>query len=148
MNHMDGLQSLGFVRERYSFEDGDRERSRNQMRVLQAIIDKALSPSIIKSYPKLLDSLSSCFKTNLSEGEITSFIKFQLKHMEKWDIKQIQVNGTGITTVSPALGFEVYMMDPNMDTVEHAEKLIKKVLNNEVVTDSDVERQNELVANN
>ena len=34
MNHMDGLQALGFVRERYSFEDGDRERSRNQMRVI------------------------------------------------------------------------------------------------------------------
>ena len=148
MNHMDGLQALGFVRERYSFEDGDRERSRNQMRVLQAIIDKALSPSIIRSYPKLLDSLSSCFKTNLSEGEITSFVKSQLKHMEKWDIKQIQVNGTGITAVSPALGFEVYMMDPDLKTVDHAEMLIKKVLNNEVVTDSDVDRQNELVANN
>ena len=147
-NTMNGKQALGFVRERYSFEDGDRERSRNQMRVLQAIIDKALSPSIIKSYPKLLDSLSSCFKTNLSEGEITSFIKSQLKHIEKWDIKQIQVNGTGITTVSPALGFKVYMMDPNMDTVEHAEMLIKNELNNEVVTDSDVDRQNELVANN
>ena len=56
-------------------------------------------------------------------------------------------SGTGLMTVSPTLGFEVYMMEPNMDTVEHAEKLIKKVLNNEVVTESDVERQNELVSN-
>ena len=147
-NTMNGKQALGFVRERYSFEDGDRERSRNQMRVLTAIINKAMSPTIITKYPSLMDSLSSSFKTNMSQKEITTFIKSQLKHMEKWDIKQIQVNGTGITTVSPALGFEVYMMNPNMDTVEHAEMLIKKVLNNEVVTDSDVERQNELVANN
>ena len=146
-NNLNGDQTLSFCRHRYSFLDGDRERSRNQMRVLTAIINKAMSPSIITKYPSLMDSLSSSFKTNMSQKEITTFIKSQLKHMEKWDIKQIQVNGTGLTTVSPALGFEVYMMEPNMDTVEHAEKLIKKVLNNEVVTDSDIEKQNELVAN-
>ena len=144
---LDGDYALGFVRERYSFTDGDRERSRNQMRVLTAIINKSMSPMIITKYPSLMDSLSSSFKTNMSQKEITTFIKTQLKHMEKWDIQQIQVNGTVLTTVSPALGFEVYMMEPNMDTVEHAEKLIKKVLNNEVVTESDVERQNELVSN-
>ena len=144
---LDGDYALGFVRERYSFIDGDRERSRNQMRVLTAIINKAMSPTIITKYPSLMDSLSSSFKTNMSQKEITTFIKAQLKHMEKWDIQQIQVNGTGLTTVSPALGFEVYMMEPNMKTVEHAEKLIKKVLNNEVVTKPDIEKQNELVAN-
>ena len=31
-----GEQTLGFVRERYGLSDGDRERSRNQMRVVEA----------------------------------------------------------------------------------------------------------------
>ena len=33
-----------FVRERKNLPDGDRERSRNQMRAFEAIINKAISP--------------------------------------------------------------------------------------------------------
>ena len=145
-NEMDGDEALGFVRERYSFQDGDRERSRNQMRVLTAIIDKAMSPSIIGSYPKLMDTLSSSFKTNLTKKEMTSFIKSQLLNMSPWDIQQIQVNGSGSMTVSPALGFEVYVMVPNEETVQGAQKLIEKLLANEVVTEEDIQKQNDLVA--
>ncbi len=36
-----GEQTLGFVRERYGLSDGDRERSRNQMRVVEAMINKS-----------------------------------------------------------------------------------------------------------
>ena len=145
-NKMNGNQALAFSRERYSFQDGDRERSRNQMRVLTAMIDKAMSPSIIGTYPKLMDTLSSSFKTNLTKEEMTSFIKSQVLNMTPWDIQQIQVNGSGSMVVSPALGFEVYVMVPNEETVQGAQTLIEKLLANEVVTKEDIQKQNDLVA--
>ena len=45
------------------------------------------------------------------------------------------------------LWFLIYMIGLNMNTVDYFEKLIKKYLNNEVVTKSDIERQNDLVSN-
>lgn len=127
-NHLNGEEALAFTRERYSFEDGDNERSRNQMRVLEAVIDRAMSPSIIKNYSKLLDSLSDSFKTNMSVKEMTSFIKSQMKHLKDWKIEQIQVSGNGLEAVSPALGFKVYMMEPDMASVEAAKTQIEKAL--------------------
>ena len=127
-NELDGERALAFARERYSFEDGDKERSRNQMRVLHAIIDKAMSPSIIQNYPELMKTLSDSFKSNMNQKEMTSFIRSQIKDLKDWDIQQIQIGGTGIMIESPALGFEVYMMDPDMDTVHSATTLIKRVL--------------------
>ena len=144
-NEMDGQKALAFSRERYSFEDGDRERSRNQMRVLTAIINKAMSPSIIGHYSELLDTLSTSFKTNLSKKEITSFIKSQLMNMQLWNIQQIQVNGYGDSVVSPALGFEVYVMVPYEDTVQDAEQLIQKILDNEEITQEDINNHNQIV---
>ena len=63
---MNGEQALAFSRERYAFKEGDRERGRNQMRVITGIIQKVMSPSIITNYMSLLDSLHSSFQTNLN----------------------------------------------------------------------------------
>ena len=46
-NHLDGQAALMFTRERYSFSDGDNQRGKNQMKVIQAIIEKATSPSVL-----------------------------------------------------------------------------------------------------
>ena len=88
-NHLNGEQTLGFVRERYGLSDGDRERSRNQMRVVEAMINKAISPAIITNYTSIMNAVSGSFQTNMSQSEITSLIKMQLDDMSKWDIKQI-----------------------------------------------------------
>lgn len=48
--NLNGDEALAFVRERYSFADGDRARGRNQMRVLSAIIDKCMSPKILTNF--------------------------------------------------------------------------------------------------
>lgn len=146
-NDLDGEETLSFVRERYGFSDGDRERSRNQMRVMEAMIDKALSPQIIRNYTNILEAVSDSFQTNMSTKEMTSLIKQQLNDMSSWDIKQIQVSGQGATMWTPANGFNAYVMVPNEACVENAKKLIDKINSGEMITDEDVERQNELVAN-
>lgn len=146
-NNLNGEQALAFVRERYSFIDGDRERSRNQMRVMEAMINKALSPNIIKNYAGVLDAISDSFQTNMSTNEMTSFIRQQINDMSKWDIKQIQVSGAGATMWTPANGFDAYVMVPNEACVENAKKLIGKINAGEIITETDVETQDDLVSN-
>ena len=43
MNHLNGSQALGFVRERYSLPGGDHDRGKNQMKVIKAMIQKEIS---------------------------------------------------------------------------------------------------------
>ena len=115
------------------------------MKVLYAIIDKAMSPAIIHNYPELMKTLYDSFKKNMNQKEMTSFVHAQLKNLKDWDIQQIQIGGNGIITESPVLGFEVYMMNPDMKTVESATFLIKKILEGKKLSGKDIRAHNEIV---
>lgn len=133
-NSLNGKEALAFSRERYSLGGGDRDRGKNQMRVITGIINKAISPSIITNYTSILDAVSGSFQTNMSNSEMTSLIKMQINDMSGWDIEQISVNGTGNASAwSPANGFNSWVMEPNVNTVKRAVEFIKKVENGEDV---------------
>ena len=52
--HLDSEKALGFVRERYSLADGDRDRGRNQQKVIVAIIQKLTSTEALKNYDDIV----------------------------------------------------------------------------------------------
>lgn len=79
INHLNGEAALCFSRERYAFADGDNQRGKNQMAVIQAIISKASSPAVLKNYQTLLSSLSDAFITSLSYDDIASLVQMQLQ---------------------------------------------------------------------
>lgn len=120
MIELNGEQALSFSRERYAFEQGDRERGRNQMRVITGIINKALSPAILNNYSELLDTLRNSFQTNLSDEQMISLVRMQLDDMHAWSIEQTSVDGTGESLFSPIYGSNLYMMVPNEQSVEKA----------------------------
>ncbi|MEG0709098.1 MAG: LCP family protein, partial [Longicatena sp.] len=123
-----GEQALSFSRERQNLAGGDRDRGKNQMRVITGIVNKIISPSIITNYASIMDAVGGSFQTNMSNGEMTSLIKMQVNDMSGWDIEQIAVNGTGTdNTWSPANGFNSYVMIPDDQTVKKAVELINKV---------------------
>lgn len=133
---MDGEMALRFARERYNLSGGDRDRGKNQMRVITGIINKAISPAIITRYTSILDAVSGSFQTNMSNSEMTSLIKMQIDDMSGWDIEQVSVNGTGVNSAwSPANGFNAWVMEPNVETVQRAVDLIHRVENGENVKD-------------
>lgn len=136
---LNGTEALSFSRERHAFADGDRERGRDQMRVITGIINKAISPSIVANYSSVLDSISGSFETNMGNKDVTAFIKKQINDMSDWDIKQTQISGTGSTEWTPANGFDAYVMIPNEKTVTKAKNLIEKMHNGEKLTDKDLE---------
>lgn len=144
---LNGTRALAYSRERYAFADGDRERGRDQMRVITGIINKATSSAIITRYSSIMDAIGDSFQTNMSTSEMNSLVKMQINEMSGWDVKQISVSGVGETAWTPANGFNAYVMVPNDNTVKNAVSLIKKVENGETLTESDIKNQENLVTN-
>ena len=129
MNNMNGAQALSFVRERYTLPGGDNARIKNQQAVLTGIINKAMSPAIIKNYPSFLSSINGVFIMSMGEGDFKSIIRNQLSTMSPWDIQQIQVTGTGATstTTFSIPGKALYVMEPNIPSVQRATQLINQM---------------------
>ena len=73
---MDGKMALTFARERYSFVDGDIQRGKNQLKVISAIIDKALSPDILVRYNSIMDSIKDCFEMDVPYDDIAALVRF------------------------------------------------------------------------
>ena len=138
-NYLDGEKALAFSRERYSLVGGDRDRGKNQMRVVEGMINKAISPAIITRYTSILDAVGGSFQTNMNQSEINSLIRMQLDDMSGWEIFQYSLNGYGSgNTWSPANGFNSYVMQPDQNTVDKANTLINKMLNGQTLTQTDV----------
>ena len=131
-NSVDGKKALSFVRERKSFSEGDRTRVENQAAMIEALINKAISPSIITRYTSLLNALSNSFITNLKTEDITNFIKMQIDDMPSWDIENISLNGTdGFDYTYSYGGTKLYVMIPDNETVINATNKIKTILKEE-----------------
>ncbi len=129
-NFVDGKKALSFVRERKSFNGGDRVRVENQAAMIEAIINKAISPSIITKYTSLLNALSGSFMTNLETNDITEFIKMQIDKMPSWEIENISLNGTDALDYTYSYGgTKLYVMYPDNETVINATTKINEVLN-------------------
>ena len=131
VNHLNGEAALCFSRERYAFADGDNQRGKNQMAVIQAIISKASSPAVLKNYQTLLSSLSDAFLTSLSYDDIAALVQMQLQDMSGWHVTSYAVSGSGDTSYCYALGDAAWVMRPNMDTVNTAKELIRQVMSGE-----------------
>lgn len=128
-NHLDGQNALVFARVRKAFIQGDRQRGRNQQAVIKAIINKAISPSIISNYSDLLKSLQGTFQTNMSPSEIQKLAKFQIDKMPSWDILNLSLNGSDASKSTYLYGNTLlYVMVPYQDSVDYAKGKIKDLL--------------------
>ena len=131
-NNVDGIKALSFVRERKSFSGGDRVRVENQAAMIEALINKAISPSIIMNYTSLLNALNGSFITNLDTNSITEFIKMQIDEMPSWEIENISLNGTDASDYTNSYGgTKLYVMYPDNETVINAQNKIDEILKEE-----------------
>ena len=138
-NYVNGEQALIFARERYAFQEGDRQRGKNQMEVIRGVVKKALSPEILTSYSSILSSLDGCFGTNITYEEIAQILQQQLTNGGDWTIVSYSVNGTGDTQKPYSMSQKAYVMVPDYNTVDKAKSLMEKVRNGEVVTQEEAD---------
>ena len=131
-NQVDGKEALSFARERKSFSDGDRQRIKDQQALLEAMFRKCTSPSIITKYNSLLNSLKGSFVTNMPTDRLTSLIRMQLSKKYKWTITGNSLDGSNSSNYTYSYSAsKLYVMEPDLDSVEYAKKLIEDVINGE-----------------
>ena len=130
-NHLNGKQALAFARERKAFKDGDRQRGKNQQKVLTAILNKTLSSStLITKYTDILDSLGGSFQTNMPTTKIYNLVNMQLDKMPSWNIESISLNGKdshNYTYTYPKQ--KLYVMEPDINSVNEAIAKIDEIEN-------------------
>lgn len=129
MHHVDGETALAFARERKAYVDGDYQRVRNQQKVMQAIINRAISSSALVNYTSFINSLESAFETNMTYDEITALIKYELQAKPNWKFETYQISGLGDELMCASLGQAASVQVPDLNTVRIAREKIEAVMN-------------------
>lgn len=141
INDLDGGAALAFSRERHAFATGDRQRGINQMKVIEGVLKKAQSMTLLTNYSDIMKSISGSFETNLTSKQIQALVKMQMDDMASWNVLTYSVTGTDAkesTYSSP--GHVSYVMIPDDSTVQKAIELVDKVCDGEELTKADLEK--------
>lgn len=91
--HLNGKEALIFARERHSFRDAEMERGRNHVRLLKAMIEKAMSPAILTSYPNILNVVTEKMRTNMTRDMMVALLNDQIANNVPWTVKSSQLLG-------------------------------------------------------
>jgi LCP family protein required for cell wall assembly len=139
MNHLDGKAALRFVRDRYSFLDGDRARGRHQMAVIKGVINGLASSKLVTNYSEIMDEMAGCFQTNASKALIGELAQLTLDRSKgDWTVLTYSVNGWGNEDYAFALGCYAYVMVPYPDTIEYARELMMTVASDKPLTQEQI----------
>ena len=129
-NTLNGEEALAFARERHSFEDGDRQRGRNQMAVIQAVIEKLQTPAVLNNFDGLIRGLEGSFETNVPYSTLRSLVRQQLSAPSKlgaWKVSTYSVDGTGEMNTTYTFDQNLYVMVPDQSTVNEAKRRIARI---------------------
>ena len=138
-NHLDGKAALAFARERHAFATGDIQRGINQMKVIDAMLEKIKSPTLLTNYSRLLAAVADNFVTSLSSNQIAALVRMQLSDFAAWEIENCSVTGSSSSSTHcySAQGQKLYVMTPDEASVEAAKALIQSVLSGEEAPGTD-----------
>ncbi len=134
-NELNGSQALAFARERKAFASGDRQRGKNQMEVIRAVIGKAVSPALLLNYGQILEEVEGSFETSVPYDLIAELVRRQLDDGGDWNVVSYSVDGYGDTQRPYSLSTNAYVMVPDYDTVSAAQALMEQVKNGEILSE-------------
>ena len=128
---LDSDKALGFVRERYSLEHGDYDRGNNQMKVIQAILDKLTSLKSVSNYSTVISNVQDSIQTDMKLDTMMKLVNAQLDSGKKFTVTSQEVTGTGSTgeLVSYAMpSSSLYMIQLDDASVAKASQAIKDAM--------------------
>ena len=128
--HLDSEQALGFVRERYSLADGDRDRGRNQQKVIVAILQKLTSTEALKNYDSIIKGLQDSLQTNMPLETMMNLVNAQLESGGTYKINSQDLKGTGRMDL-PSYAMpdsNLYMMEISDSSLESVKAAINDVM--------------------
>lgn len=128
-NKVNGKKALAFTRERHHFDNGDYQRGRNHQHMIEAILNKVMSPSVLPNFSSLLKESKSMFRTSMSTKKIVSLCNMQLSDMAQWKITYANAEGSGSRKLTYSIRSNTqYVCDPNYSSVEKITKKINKFM--------------------
>ncbi len=129
MNHLTGLESLAFVRERKAFTEGDVQRGKNQMEMVKALINRLGSFEAMKNFGEVYEAVGYFAQTNMDRDMLFDLAADQILKGREWDIETCYVTGFGGTEVTYSMpGTAAYVMWPNEEEVSEVSGRIRAVL--------------------
>lgn len=131
-NHVNGQCALDFARERYAYNSGDRQRGKNQMHVMTAIMKKMISPNLLTNFSSIMETMSSLIQTNMDMESMFSIVNKQLDEGGQWTISQYSLDGYGETNYAYELGDYAYTMVPDQTTIDNAYVDIQAVIKGDI----------------
>lgn len=137
--NLNGNEALWFARERESFKKGDYSRGKNQMKVIEAVIEKTSSRSILSDYKDVLKNVSECFQTNMSIGTMKSLVKMHVSKGHNWNILLYGVKGkNGVERTYSIPSMKQHVLIPNKGSVKQATENFEKNRFSKVIKEEDV----------
>ena len=98
-----------------------------------------LSPQMLLSATGIINSVSDNMETNMSQLQIQELIKKQLNEGGSWNISSVAAEGTPDYAYTYSMpNREVYVTEPNQESIEKIQNLMKQVENGEILENSEV----------
>ncbi|MBQ1448435.1 MAG: LCP family protein [Erysipelotrichaceae bacterium] len=134
--HLNGEQALAFARERHAFENGDFDRNKNQMQVIQQLLIKIMKKADMSMIINLLDIAGENFTTNLSVNQITKFFNYVSSaksdvevnsNLGYFQIITNQLLGYGSMSYNYSLELPLYVAPVYQESLSWAKNYISKI---------------------
>lgn len=130
--HLNGDEALDFARERVSISwvGGDRERGRNQEKILTALIQKLQSDKTnLTRLDQIFNSIAKNIQTNFTPDDLKYLVQKQLTNFSNWQIESIDVDGKAdITSTYTYPEPKHFVWHPYPDSVNKAKAKLQEYL--------------------
>jgi len=122
---LDGRKALAYARDRHDFANGDFDRGKHQMEIIEAIIKKASASTVISKYNSLISSVEGRIKTNMDTEDIYKIARRQLKDNTSWSITREAAKGTPAFDYCYSGGGKASVVKADEKSIEYLKKLFK-----------------------
>ena len=130
--HLNGAEALDIARERVSISwaGGDRERGRNQEKILSALIGKVQQDSnILGKVDQIFASIAKNIQTNFTSDDLKYLVQKQLANPAKWQTELIDVDGKAdITSTFTYQEPKHFVWHPYQESVDRAKAKLQEYL--------------------
>ena len=131
--HLNGDEALDFARERVSISwaGGDRERGRNQEKIITALLQKLQQDKTnLTKLDQIFNSIAKNIQTNFTPDDLKYLVQKQLSNFSNWQIESIDVDGKAdITSTYTYPKPKHFVWHPYQDTVDKAKAKLQEYLN-------------------
>ena len=130
--HLNGDEALDFARERVSISwaGGDRERGRNQEKIITALLQKLQQDKTnLTKLDQIFNSITKNIQTNFTPDDLKYLVQKQLTNFSNWQIESIDVDGKAdITSTYTYPEPKHFVWHPYQDTVDRAKTKLQEYL--------------------